>query len=262
MNNTFDRLEARLRVLFEENLPKVFTGHQPHHTLVDELIQVMRENVLQDSAGQLFAPDLFILTVPTDDMIEWQMHRDILAEITHSIHEAGISVGLLFHKPPIIELLTDVESVKGRFSISAHFSPHSPELPDTAVMVQQGDNEGEPSVPENAMLIIGGKTYFPLEKSVIDIGRHSGNDLILSDLHVSRHHAQLRAIRNHYVIFDVGSTGGLFLNGKPIIQATLHAGDVIRIGSVNLIYNQEPTSTQQTSVMPAENIDIAGDDEQ
>ena len=261
-NNTFDRLEEHLRELFEENLPKIFTGHQPHHTLVDELIQVMRDNVLQDPAGRLYAPDLFIFTVPTDDMIEWQMHRDILAEITQSILETGISVGLSFHKPPKIELLTDIESVRGRFSISAHFSQQNPGLPDTAAMVQQGDDDDEPTVPENAMLIIGGKTYFLLEKPVVDIGRHSGNDLILTDLQVSRHHAQLRAINNHYVIFDVGSTGGLFLNGKRINQATLHAGDVIRIGSVNLIYNQETTSAQSTSVMAVEDdFDFSGDDE-
>lgn len=254
MNTNFDRLEAHLRALFEENLPKIFTGHQPHLTLVDELMQVMQMNTLSDDSGKLFAPDLYLLSVSPEDMIEWQMHQDILDEIASSIHKMGLSVDLVFLKPPEIELVPRPEIKVNNFTISAHFSSKDPDLPDTAAMTLQDEAGNEPLLPENAMLIIAGKTNFSLEKPVIDIGRHSSNDLVLADPHVSRHHAQLRAIKNHYVIFDVGSTGGLFLNGRQISQATLHAGDVIRIGTINLIYNQEPTSAFSTLVLPVENI--------
>ena len=261
MNTRFDRIEAQLRALFEKNLPKIFTGHQPNLTLVDKLMQVMQMNTLSDDSGNLFAPDLYLLSVSPEDMIEWQMHQDILDEIANSLHKMGLSVDLVFLKPPKIELVPKPEIQVSSFTISAHFSPKDSTLPDTAAMVQQDENRDEPLIPENAMLIIAGKTNFFLEKPVIDIGRHSSNDLVLADPHVSRHHAQLRAIRNHYVIFDVGSTGGLFLNGRRISQATLHAGDVIRIGMFNLIFNQEVTSAFPTSVLPVENIqDDSGDD--
>lgn len=260
MNNKFDRIEAHLRAIFEQNLPKIFTGHQPQVTLVDELIQVMRGNQREDPAGQILAPDLYILTVHPDDLIEWQMHQDILNEISNTLHRIGLQEGLFFPKTPKIELHSDQKLDQGNFVISAFYSPLDPDLPDTAAMPQQGGDGREPEVPENAMLIIAGKTFFPLEKAVIDIGRHSTNHLVIDDLHVSRHHAQLRAIKDHYVIFDVGSTGGLFLNGRRITQATLHAGDVIRMGMTNLIYNQEPTSTHATSVIPVENDDnISGE---
>jgi hypothetical protein len=252
MNNKFDRIEAHLRAIFEENLPKIFTGHQPQFTLVDELIQVMRGSEREDLPGQILAPDLYVLTVFPGDMIEWQMHQDILNEIASTLHRLGMQEGLSFLKSPRIELHSDLKLNQGKFVISAYFSPSDPDLPDTAVMPSQEGDEREPEVPENAMLIISGKTIFPLEKPVIDIGRHSTNNLVLNDPHISRHHAQLRAIKNHYVIFDVGSTGGLFLNGRRVSQATLHAGDVISIGMVKLIYNQEPTSIHSTSVIPVE----------
>jgi len=261
MNTNFDRIEAHLRALFEKNLPKIFMGHQPNLTLVDELMQVMQSSTLTDESGRHFAPDLFILAVSPEDLIEWQMHQDILDELANSIHTMGLSVDLVFLKPPKIQLVSQPEIEIGNFTISAHFSPKNPDLPDTAAMTQEEASQGQPLLPENATLIIAGKTNFPLEKPVIDIGRHSSNDLVLSDLHVSRHHAQLRAVRDHYVIFDVGSTAGLYLNGQRISQATLHAGDVIRIGMVNLIYNQEPTSVFSTSVLPVENLDNnPGDD--
>lgn len=262
MKTNFDRIEAHLRALFEKNLPRIFTRHHPNLTLVEELMQVMQDNSLKDEFGKLYAPDLFLLKVSPEDMLEWQMHQDILDEMATSLHTMGLSVDLVFIKQPKIELVPDPDVSNGSFSIQAYFSQKDPDLPDTAAMVQSDNEEHEPGIPENAMLIIAGKTSFPLEKPVIDIGRHSSNDLVLQDLHVSRHHAQLRAIKNHYVIFDVGSTGGIFINGSQITQATLHAGDVIRIGTVNLIFNQEPTSTFATTVLPAEDdLDNLWDDE-
>ncbi len=252
MTNQFDRIEAHLRALFEENLPRIFTGHQPHLTLLDELVTAMQTRTLKDENGQNFAPDLYSLLVASEDMVEWQLHRDILNEIAESIHVIGRSVGLVFVKPPQVKLTPDAALPPGKFEISAHFSKDDPKLPDTAVMTPAEEAERGPSVPDNASLIIAGKTNFPLTQPIINIGRHSNNDLVLSDLHVSRHHAQLRAIKGHFVIFDTGSTGGVYINGKRMGQATLHAGDVIRIGPVNLIYNQEPTSAFPTSVFTVE----------
>ena len=260
MNKEFDRIEEHLRVLFEEKLSKIFTGHQAQRPLVDVLIQVMENNIQMDPEGRLCAPDLLILRVPTEDLIEWQVHQDILDDIAATLHQIGTKERFLFQKPTRIELNPDTEMKKGRFDISAYFSPKEPGLRDTAVMVQEEQAEREPLVPDNAMLIIAGKTIFPLEKLVVNIGRHSSNDLVLNDPHISRHHAQLRVIKDHFVIFDVGSTAGLFLNGKRISQATLHAGDVIRIGLANLIYNQEPTNTFPTSVLQTKNDnDFPGD---
>lgn len=253
MNKNFDRIEEHLRVLFEEKLPKLFTGHQSQRTLVNDLIQVMQENIQEDSEGQRYAPDLYILSVHPEDLIDWQMHQDILFEMSSTIQKMGTNEGFLFLKPIKIQLNPDARIKRGRFMVSAYFSPQEPGLSDTAVMIQDEQNEHELFIPENAMLIIAGKTFFHLEKPIINIGRHSSNDLVLNDPHISRHHAQLRVIKDHYVIFDVGSTAGLYLNGKRISQATLHAGDVIRIGSVNLIYNQETTNTFPTSIMQVEN---------
>lgn len=255
MTNRFDRVEAHLRALFEENLPKIFIRHQQHMTLVDELIQVMKENLQRDVEGQLHAPDLLILHVPLGDLIEWQIHQDILDEMAEATQHIGLEEGFIYQEQPKIKLRPDPSISPGSFAITAQFSPQTPDLPDTAVMPTQEENQAEPILPENAMLIIGVKTYFSLDKSVINIGRHSENDLVLSDPHISRHHAQLRAIKDHFVIFDVGSTGGLFLNGRRIAQATLHAGDVIRIGTINLIYNQEATNAFPTSVIPVEKDD-------
>ena len=60
----------------------------------------------------------------------------------------------------------------------------------------------------------------PRPATTIRIGRTPDNDIALPDLHVSRHHAELR--RNpdgSWELVDVGSHGGTFVNGKRITHA-------------------------------------------
>ena len=63
------------------------------------------------------------------------------------------------------------------------------------------------------------------------IGRTSDNDLVLSDLTVSRHHAELRkAPTGRYGIVDLSSHNGTFVNGQKVASATLTENDIIGIG--------------------------------
>jgi len=62
---------------------------------------------------------------------------------------------------------------------------------------------------------------------------------VLSDPRVSRKHAQLRSSKGSYVIFDLNSTGGTYVNGKRITQQVLKPGDVISLAGVPIIYGEE-----------------------
>ncbi len=252
MNKKLDRIEAHLRTLFEDKLLNIFTGQKTQVRLIDDLVQVMRENLKHNLEGVTLAPDRFVIQVPRNELLEWQAHQDILNEMANSLFQIGCKENLSFQKPPRIEIHIGSDVPKHNYIISAHISPEDPNLPDTAGMTQTEQRPGKKIIPDNASLIIGGRTSFPLDKAVINIGRHSTNDLVLDDPHVSRHHAQLRGIRNQFVIFDVGSTGGTFLNGRKITQSTLQTGDVIRIGVINLIYIQDTTSANITTAMQVE----------
>jgi pSer/pThr/pTyr-binding forkhead associated (FHA) protein len=95
------------------------------------------------------------------------------------------------------------------------------------------------SIPRNAFLIVEGDRVFPLSQMVVNIGRRADNHLVLSDPRVSRAHAQIRAIRGQYVLFDLNSTGGTMVNGRRIHQCALKPGDVISLSGVPLIYGEE-----------------------
>ncbi|WP_042457535.1 FHA domain-containing protein [Streptacidiphilus jiangxiensis] len=63
------------------------------------------------------------------------------------------------------------------------------------------------------------------------IGRGLDNDLVVSDLSVSRHHAELRQLTDgRYEIVDLESHNGTYLNGQPISRQVLGTQDIVGVG--------------------------------
>ena len=72
----------------------------------------------------------------------------------------------------------------------------------------------------------------PLPAKAMRIGRIPDNDLVLSDLNVSRHHAELRkSPTGSYEIVDLGSHNGTFVNGQRVTSQVLTEHDLVSIGS-------------------------------
>jgi len=113
----------------------------------------------------------------------------------------------------------------------------------TALQILPPEASVEPIRPERAYFIINGKEQVYLSKTIIKIGRRSSSDIQIDDPMISRDHLQLRAQHGHYLLFDLSSTGGTFVNNQPVKSATLKPGDVIRIGKTLLIYNQDIPGT-------------------
>ena len=70
-----------------------------------------------------------------------------------------------------------------------------------------------------------------LQSQVMRIGRRPDNDTIVSDLSVSKQHAELRRTpAGRYSIIDLGSHEGTYVNGTRVSQQELNEGDIIAIG--------------------------------
>lgn len=75
-----------------------------------------------------------------------------------------------------------------------------------------------------------GKVY-ELNKPEMVIGRETGNDIVISDIEVSRRHARLLAQSGSYLLEDNGSTNGTFIEGKRLLGPhLLRPGEIIRLG--------------------------------
>lgn len=97
----------------------------------------------------------------------------------------------------------------------------------------------QPARRSSAMLLLqtpSGPQAIPLESTLVSLGRGLGNDVILEDTRVSRHHAQLRYRQRRFWVTDLGSTNGTFVNGQRVTETALRDGDVLSLGGLELTF--------------------------
>jgi pSer/pThr/pTyr-binding forkhead associated (FHA) protein len=73
-------------------------------------------------------------------------------------------------------------------------------------------------------------------EGVTVLGRASDAGIRLHSLQVSRHHAQIECSTDRCRLTDLQSSNGTFVNGRRVSEATLSAGDRVRLGDVELTY--------------------------
>jgi pSer/pThr/pTyr-binding forkhead associated (FHA) protein len=98
------------------------------------------------------------------------------------------------------------------------------ELPGTIGMlvVKRGPNAG---------------SKFVLDSDLTRAGRHPDSDIFLDDVTVSRRHAEVVHGSDGYVLRDVGSLNGTYLNRERIeTEAPLQNGDELQIGKFKLVF--------------------------
>jgi hypothetical protein len=82
----------------------------------------------------------------------------------------------------------------------------------------------------------GTETSFPLTKDTYTVGRHRNNDIVISDPKVSSFHARLDRAPAGFMVVDLKSRNGSFINGRRVETGALRSGDEVRMGPARLIY--------------------------
>jgi pSer/pThr/pTyr-binding forkhead associated (FHA) protein len=72
---------------------------------------------------------------------------------------------------------------------------------------------------------------------MVTVGRHPDSDIFLDDISVSRRHATFTRTEGQYVVSDLGSLNGSYVNRDRIdTDVVLSGGDEVQIGKYRLIY--------------------------
>jgi pSer/pThr/pTyr-binding forkhead associated (FHA) protein len=71
----------------------------------------------------------------------------------------------------------------------------------------------------------------------LTIGRREGNDVIIENLAVSGHHAKIDSVGEGFILTDLKSKNGTFVNNEAIASHWLKAGDIVTIGKHNLVFD-------------------------
>jgi len=93
---------------------------------------------------------------------------------------------------------------------------------------------------------------FTLEGDQLNIGRDSSNEIVINDAEVSRRHARLTFQGGKYVLEDLGSTNGTFVNGQRLAgPRVLKAGEVVSFGEqIVLVFEVTTNDPGATMVSP------------
>ena len=114
-----------------------------------------------------------------------------------------------------------------------HGGSRAPGTPGSAGRANNGGGRGWGGQQNDYRLSVDRRptSVLPLPVHRLRIGRTSDNDLVLSDLSTSRHHAELRKTSDgKYQIVDLDSHNGTFVNGQRVTSATLTEKDIVGIG--------------------------------
>jgi hypothetical protein len=85
----------------------------------------------------------------------------------------------------------------------------------------------------------GAETSYPLTRDTYTVGRHRNNDIVVSDPKVSSFHARFDRTLEGFVLVDLRSRNGSFVNGKRVDAVVLHSGDEVRLGTARLRYKMD-----------------------
>lgn len=118
-------------------------------------------------------------------------------------------------------------------------APAAPEAPD------QGESGAVEALPSGSALLVvkrgpNAGSRFLLDADVTTAGRHPESDIFLDDVTVSRRHAEFARTESGFLMRDVGSLNGTYLNRERIDEAGLAGGDEVQIGKYRLIFLAGP----------------------
>ncbi len=239
MKINLEQLESKLQSLVEDQLVGILPGLRVEDRMIQRLASALKQNVVENKDEDAIAPNVFTLIVAPDTAPLWK-DPGTIDTLKKIITKAGRDVGLIFVSHPTITITTDESYAPSEITVVAS---HRLEPVEDTQGMQNTSNDllsevGE-NIPDNAFLIIEGVKVHPLNETVVNIGRRLENNLVIDDPRVSRNHAQLRAIKGRFVLFDLNSTGGTFVNGQRTSQTVLYPGDVISLAGVALIFGQD-----------------------
>jgi hypothetical protein len=73
-----------------------------------------------------------------------------------------------------------------------------------------------------------------VEHARLLLGRASGCTVVLADITVSRRHAELVLRDGHWILRDLGSSNGTWVNGRQVVEAEVRSGDLVVLGDCRL----------------------------
>jgi hypothetical protein len=246
------RLETGLQTFVERLAGQLLPGERLSELLARRLMDAVRGGLRVLPDGQLAAPERLVVLVCPEELGLFQ-NPDLLREIETALRQIGLQQGILFPEGGFLQVDSSLPLAPGELQVvSLEQAGCVSQTTDVSMTGLQAVGNTGAGMPQGAYLIVDGVQVFSLDKPVVNLGRRPDNHLVIDDPRISRTHSQIRLRAGQFVIFDLESSGGTFVNGRRIYQHILHPGDVISLAGVPLIFGQDSPGLTETQEFTAE----------
>jgi len=220
-----------MEALIEGSFARLFAGRVHPRDVALKLARALEDSAAAGAPATRYTVRLH----PADAQALLTAHPHLARLLATEMLQLARDAHLTLARPPEVILLPDPDQKPRGLVVAASQDSFS----DTSTQALAPLQPAELPEPPKAFVILDGERTIPLQQTVINLGRRFDNHIILDDPRVSRAHAQLRLRFGHYVVYDLSSTAGTFVNGQRIEECVLRPGDVISLGGVTLIYGED-----------------------
>jgi hypothetical protein len=179
------------------------------------------------SVGATIAPNAFEVRLHPDDAASFADWNEALSrEMESWLAELAYARGITNIGAIRVYIVADPSLRRRSVHASGRFEAGRPNTDE-----RHGDHPVRSSVLRLAPTSAG-MPGAALHQASLTVGRDENNDLVVADPEVSRHHARLERDGSGWLVVDLESTNGTWVNGERILKSTIAEGDVLAFGRV------------------------------
>jgi hypothetical protein len=241
------RVERFIERLVERPSARLFrTRLQP--------VQVLRriERAMEAGRGadgqRGLVPDRFTVRLHPEDLAGLQPGEAVASELASGALSFARAHGYALRERPQVTLQLDDSLRPGEADIETVVSPVTqtaagPDVADGGTRLFEVPVVRGPDIVLEVQEPGRAARRVPMSGAPIRIGRAPECELVLKDSRASRRHARLHVRDGVLVLTDLSSTNGTRVNGHPVTELVLGAGDRIQIGETSLVIEAAPAGT-------------------
>lgn len=254
--NPISRFEALAEWLVEGAFGRWFAGQLHPLEVALQLARAMEDGRVLNLRGERLAPNVYWVYLNPEDYDALREAQPTLPDdLTQSVVALAQQADLVMAQSPAVEVHSAESIPRHRVSVTARYVPvkeqveagGTSELDTQALAALRAEMERVPNA--QPFLILDGRRTVPLDRPIVTLGRSLDNNIVVNDGRVSRHHAQLRRRAGRYVIYDMGSSGGTFVNDDRVSECLLQPGDVISLAGAQVIYGEDSLTPPEMPIL-------------
>jgi hypothetical protein len=209
------------------------------------------------SVSRVYVPNEYTIYLSPNDRKQFAGYEgSLVGELQEYLAEHARRERYALLGSPVVLVTTDDDLAVGEFGIATRLvadeaseePPPPPELPveqPAQTMIYRAPTppvaEAPPPEPEPerevVSLTVAGRQHVVSDPCVV-LGRSREAGVRISDVNISRKHAEIRQEGSTFWVVDLGSTNGTLVNGKRVDRQRLRDGDRITLGATEIVFGR------------------------